>query len=213
MMKAIDTEYNGNYFRSRIEARWAVFFTALGIEYRYEPEGYDLGNGIWYLPDFWLPKQKIWIEIKGVEPSPEEEEKAGALSRQSGKMVYILWGDIPHPEILDGYYRPDPESGYAFFPDGGYDTQYWWCECSDCGTVGLEFNGRSDRLSCKESYWLALKRENQLWRAFVDKDQLTDRHFHTGCPRHGGNLDKGYAYDAPRIIAAYDMARKARFGR
>jgi len=37
-----------------LEARWAVFFDALGIKYEYEAEGYDLG-GVWYLPDFWLP--------------------------------------------------------------------------------------------------------------------------------------------------------------
>lgn len=47
-MKAIETIYNNYHFRSRLEARWAVFFDTLGIEYRYEPEGYDL-DGLWYL--------------------------------------------------------------------------------------------------------------------------------------------------------------------
>jgi len=42
MVKAINTEYNGYRFRSRLEARWAVFFDALGIKYRYEVEGFDL---------------------------------------------------------------------------------------------------------------------------------------------------------------------------
>lgn len=44
-MKAIQTEYKGYLFRSRLEARWAVFFDACGIAWEYEPEGYDLGNG------------------------------------------------------------------------------------------------------------------------------------------------------------------------
>jgi len=56
-IKAIETVYNGYRFRSRLEARWAVFFDTLGIEYRYEPEGFDL-DGIWYLPDFFLLKQE-----------------------------------------------------------------------------------------------------------------------------------------------------------
>lgn len=51
-MKAIETIYNGYRFRSRLEARWAVFFDALGIEYDYEPEGFELDNGMRYLPDF-----------------------------------------------------------------------------------------------------------------------------------------------------------------
>ena len=52
MIKPIETEYNGYRFRSRLEARWAVFFDALGIKYEYEPEGYTLEDGTKYLPDF-----------------------------------------------------------------------------------------------------------------------------------------------------------------
>jgi hypothetical protein len=36
--------YNGYRFRSRLEARWAVFFDELGVAYRYEPEGFELGG-------------------------------------------------------------------------------------------------------------------------------------------------------------------------
>ena len=51
-IKPIETKYNGYRFRSRLEARWAVFFDALGIEYEYEPEGFELPSGKRYLPDF-----------------------------------------------------------------------------------------------------------------------------------------------------------------
>ena len=53
-LKAIQTEYKGYRFRSRLEARWAVFFDACGVDWEYEPEGYDLGDGLYYLPDFLL---------------------------------------------------------------------------------------------------------------------------------------------------------------
>ncbi len=53
-IKAIQTEYNGHLFRSRLEARWAVIFDYLGIKYEYEEQGYDVGYGIRYLPDFIL---------------------------------------------------------------------------------------------------------------------------------------------------------------
>jgi len=71
-MKAIETVYNGYRFRSRLEARWAVFFDSLGIRYQYETEGIDTSKG-WYLPDFWLAHSKdewarkgggFWAEIK-----------------------------------------------------------------------------------------------------------------------------------------------------
>ena len=32
-IKAIETEYDGHRFRSRLEARWAVFFNAVGLTY------------------------------------------------------------------------------------------------------------------------------------------------------------------------------------
>lgn len=41
-IQAIETVYKGYHFRSRLEARWAVFFDTLGIEWEYEKEGYDL---------------------------------------------------------------------------------------------------------------------------------------------------------------------------
>ena len=51
-MKAIQTEYKGYLFRFRLEARWAVFFDACGVEWEYEPEGIVLSDGTKYLPDF-----------------------------------------------------------------------------------------------------------------------------------------------------------------
>jgi hypothetical protein len=64
MLKPIQTKYKGHFFRSRLEARWAVFFDELGLEWYYELEGYDLGGGLYYLPDFYLPELKCWVEIK-----------------------------------------------------------------------------------------------------------------------------------------------------
>lgn len=43
-IKAIQTRYKGYNFRSRLEARWAVFFDALGIKWEYEPEGFEFGE-------------------------------------------------------------------------------------------------------------------------------------------------------------------------
>lgn len=82
---AIPTRYAGCHFRSRLEARWAVFFDTLGIKWEYEPEGlkttYRLSTCpnhpefvgcaghpqcvIPYLPDFWLPDYGFWVEVKG----------------------------------------------------------------------------------------------------------------------------------------------------
>lgn len=65
-IQAIETHYAGHRFRSRLEARWAVFFDSLGIKWEYEPQGYLVGpERTPYLPDFWLPDLNVWVEVKG----------------------------------------------------------------------------------------------------------------------------------------------------
>jgi len=84
MIKAIQTSYKGYRFRSRLEARWAVFLDKLGMQWEYEPEGFHLPNGEMYLPDFHLigkdtngDKIDSWLEIKpdNVEISAKEMAK------------------------------------------------------------------------------------------------------------------------------------------
>ena len=67
MIKAIQTHYKGYKFRSRTEARWAVFFEKLGYNWEYEEEGYVLKDGTYYLPDFCIttPDSYYFIEVKG----------------------------------------------------------------------------------------------------------------------------------------------------
>ena len=73
-IRAIETYYNGYRFRSRLEARWAIFFSAVGLEYEYEIEGYNMGQTN-YLPDFYIPSLDRWFEIKGHLLSVEEMKK------------------------------------------------------------------------------------------------------------------------------------------
>lgn len=90
--RAITTRYKGYNFRSRLEARWAVFFDHLGIRWDYEPEGFELGNGLRYLPDFWLPDLKLWVEVKPGAPDDAAKEKAWRLARHTKFMVYMTNG-------------------------------------------------------------------------------------------------------------------------
>lgn len=92
MIKAIETRYKGYRFRSRIEAKWAVYFDALGITWEYEIEGFDLGELGWYLPDFWLPQVSMWAEVKSGAFSLEEIQKCCALAHGTGYSVILLDG-------------------------------------------------------------------------------------------------------------------------
>lgn len=87
--KPIETIYNGYRFRSRLEARWAVFFDAVGLTYEYEKQGFDLGDGIRYLPDFWLPSLRMWVEIKA-ELESEDHEKPERVSYFSHPVLELM---------------------------------------------------------------------------------------------------------------------------
>jgi hypothetical protein len=66
-LKPIETNYKGYKFRSRLEARWGVFFDALNLKWQYEVEGFKLSNGEYYLPDFKvlsIDNMVYWYEVK-----------------------------------------------------------------------------------------------------------------------------------------------------
>ena len=97
MIKPIDTIYNGYKFRSRLEARWAVFFDTLNIPYEYEVQGYDI-NGTWYLPDFWMPTWNCWLEIKPEIPNLRDSNKieylkCAELAKEKDGIVLLVGGN------------------------------------------------------------------------------------------------------------------------
>ena len=102
-MRSIETEYAGRRFRSRLEARWAVFLDVCHADWEYEPQGYVLDDGTRYLPDFQVRGVRfrradgmdvtdIAIEVKGVmDPASEAKVKAYAEERP-----ILVLGGLPH---------------------------------------------------------------------------------------------------------------------
>lgn len=106
--RAIETHYAGYRFRSRLEARWAVFFRHLDIDFQYEHQGYMV-NGQPYLPDFRLKACGTWVEVKGSEEELDHDLMLAAAAQlperprasKGGPRLLIL-GPIPDaPEAGD----------------------------------------------------------------------------------------------------------------
>lgn len=104
-IKPIETYYNGYRFRSRLEARWAVFFDAAGIKYQYEPEGFE-HDGVTYLPDFYLPDLDVYAEVKGHRANIAEEiEKCMKMIYWGGPIKQIVFlGEVPGP-LQNGWWH------------------------------------------------------------------------------------------------------------
>lgn len=100
---SIETSWGGFRFRSRLEARWALFFSKLGIQFQYEPEGFELQE-CRYLPDFYLPQVSWWAEIKPERFTFAEESKPYSLVKTTGYKLLMLDGP-PAYRSYDGFHR------------------------------------------------------------------------------------------------------------
>lgn len=69
-MTTTEPLYKGRRFRRQLDAKWAVFFDALGLSWRYETEPIDLG-GEPYRPDFYLPKWDTYLEVQPDLPTAD----------------------------------------------------------------------------------------------------------------------------------------------
>lgn len=99
---AFNTPYNGCWFRSRLEARWAVFFDTLEVPWAYEAQGYKLPDGSGYLPDFLLPTLSAYLEVKGFwNDSLMRAFRFGSLLE--GPSLYVAIGDFPTLQNLCVY--------------------------------------------------------------------------------------------------------------
>lgn len=137
--ESIETQYKGYRFRSRLEARWAVFFDALGIEWRYELDRYFTGTNGTYLPDFWLPQIRAWVEVKPEYPDWGTRCKIEMLSHKHDALGIILYGEVSADSMIA--FSNDIGENSA----GSIETDHaLWQKCNSCNEIYIDF-GRSDR--------------------------------------------------------------------
>jgi hypothetical protein len=144
-IRPIQTPFAGRLFRSRLEARWAVFYTALGIPWMYEPEGFALADDLRYLPDFY--RRVTSSSSRRRRPTRSSARRhcwpcspRSASSSSSDSPAITATAAIRNGQLA--------EHG-AYLYNGGWDRFYTWCVCPSCGLVGIQFDGRSERLPCR----------------------------------------------------------------
>jgi hypothetical protein len=209
----IPTRYAGCHFRSRLEARWAVFFDALSVEWQYEPEGFELvpfddNDSIfgpeqgadehlgYYLPDFKLPTLNAWFEVKGTNPTTIETRKLNRLGQITGMSTYMAWGDIPRNPNSTGHEGDGYPSHKVRDIEIYGDYDYAWCICPWCGKPGIEFDARSARVCGWEAHSTS---ETEAWAKVRHLKYVTRID------------DKCYNGNHARLLEAYAAARSARF--
>lgn len=216
-IKPIETVYKGYRFRSRLEARWACFFDALGIEWRYEHQDYMLESGVRYLPDFWLPVQRRWIEIKGQVPSKEELEKARLLYRYTGYPVCVFH-DLPGSHGGTFFYSVRTFDGECGRTGEIEMKDMGWRVCVHCGVVDVVLRMDDSEVITNKVTGEVLGVNNKninacdcgVGRSIPEPRCASGCVFvKDPCPSGCERFDDGQRH--PRLIAAYTAARQARF--
>jgi len=138
------TLYNGILFRSKLEAKWAVFFDTLCIAFKYEPvwDEVDIGIGyVQYKPDFYLPDIDLWIEVKPVGfrnmKYGDKKKAEGWVEDYNGLLVLVGPPSMPKNTTEAHYHLTWNERKKVFY----LNDHMWWCECPKCGRINIQPDG------------------------------------------------------------------------
>lgn len=151
-IKAIPTMYKGVSFRSRLEARWAIVFDQLGIEWQYETEGYDIqieqDFSIRYIPDFMLTggsvrcPDPLFVEVKG-NMLPDDALKIEAFAQHYP--IYVV-NYVP-ADLMDICNGIDTDQGIPYFNFQTVDGDYFGA------VLGARKGGGWGLFGADSSYW------------------------------------------------------------
>lgn len=203
-IKAIETTYKGYRFRSRLEARWAVFFDTLGIPWKYENEGYEKEVGtvqgartMRYLPDFFLPCRwggGMFVEVKGDKDALKKNWQDNALMHDYDNILpdfhdsvgksnagLLLLSDIPEASQAKIYFHS------VLQHDKGLVKSYAFFNGIELSVV--QRSSLSDMLDVSPVYGLDSSERD--WG--IDTKQVSATRYY------------------PRVVEAYAAARGARF--
>lgn len=147
--RGIATTYRGTRFRSRLEARWAVFFDLVEWSWVYEP--IDAGG---WIPDFLVSGPfPFLVEVGPCITTPEYVAK-GAKARTAYPTTRTLhgtgddgiWIDRPDrwtlitgvtPVYEEPAWRATAGGFWAINGLGEDDDPAFWYRCDECGVLGL----------------------------------------------------------------------------
>ena len=209
-IKPIETLYRGHYFRSKAEARFAVFLDCLGVKWDYEPQGFDLGNGLKYLPDFKIYDVEIWDENRDKCNYDTYEPKMLDIWVE----VKGMWKDDKPGELSDFDYAKI--KSFVFDKSGSVINPLW--VVGNCYT--LDPRNKQDFLSCADH---GPQNLNNTFRTITG----ADKDLYPVCPRYGklvlaitdcyypvpyGRIDCGVGYSiCHNVINALEEANRYKF--
>lgn len=198
-IKPIETVYKGYRFRSRLEARWAVFFDTIHAQWEYEPEGFMLEDGNMYLPDF------LVHNVRGM----------GAKDKRQGDDIYVeIKGVLDNYDLhkIELFSNHKPIIIFGQIPDYGYTGSYW-------EDAMVEYKGKIRKAQVlMDGYWYYnFSKDNNEHFYNLEFSKFRDYYWAEPKAGKGGGLvldypDDPYDFvDNVLTIEGYSEAKRARF--
>jgi hypothetical protein len=128
-LEAIPAVYRSARMRSRLEVRWAVWMDCLSIEWHYEHAPVQVhGRPRW--PDFWLPAQEVWLEVKPAGTVPDEDLALGVAEVPGSPLIWLSGSPWPGDYSLSLFHFGGVGTGTGLrWALGRRDhSQLWVCD-------------------------------------------------------------------------------------
>lgn len=105
--QGVRTAFRGVAYRSRWEVYVAKLLVGAGIPFKYEPQRYQLTGELSYLPDFYLPTYRVFMECKG-SLSALDAEKMYLFSKQH-ELLYLGKNELEYISGKNTSFISSPE--------------------------------------------------------------------------------------------------------
>lgn len=134
-IKARTAYYKNVYYRSRLEATWAAFFDAHDMEAVYEQRAFEFVDGTRYLPDFWLPQSRAWVEVKGVLTDADRDKVLKLARGASLNDEQVILAGTP-AGMVAGFVSPRGELDLSLSWERCYHCDAWTSSLAKCRHCG-----------------------------------------------------------------------------
>lgn len=99
---AVWDSFHDRFFRSKYEQMFANFLDYLEVEWEYESHFFLVGRTI-YVPDFYLPKKDIFVEVKGFWLSSSRSKMTSFVNSYPNISVLLVPWTLRHG--IEGYIK------------------------------------------------------------------------------------------------------------
>ncbi len=88
----VQAQFDGEHYESITEATWAGYLKAVDMPFHHQPATFRFPGITWYTPDFYLPEQQTFVEVKKGNLTDRDVCRMNALTYFTNRAGMIIDG-------------------------------------------------------------------------------------------------------------------------